>query len=309
MAVRYVEVAEDAGQRLDNFLMRELKGLPRSRVYRLLRKGEARVNGRRARPDYRLQAGDRVRLPPYVPADPGVPRPSPSKGLIDWLERSIIHQDDEIVVINKPSGVAVHGGSGISHGVVEALRARLGAGERLELAHRLDRDTSGCLVLARRRSALLELHAAFREGRVAKRYDALVHGAWPKRVHTVQLKLVHYVTRGGERRVRTETGGKAARTDFTVHETGASATWLEAHPHTGRTHQIRVHAAQSGHAIVGDRKYAAEPELALARLLGIQRLCLHARSVTLPTASGGRRRFVAPPPDDFLEAWQKLRRG
>jgi 23S rRNA pseudouridine955/2504/2580 synthase len=305
MPVRYVAVDDAEGQRLDNFLLRELAGVPRSHVYRLLRRGEVRVNGGRAAPDYRLQRGDRVRLPPPR-KDESVPARPPG-GLIAWLEQSILFEDDQLLVLNKPSGVAVHGGSGVSSGVVEALRARSGATGRLELAHRLDRDTSGCLVLAKGRQALMEWHTAFRDARVQKTYDVLVHGRWPRKQRTVELKLTREVTRTGERRVRVTSDGKTSRTDFEVNEVGRRATYLKCHPHTGRTHQIRVHCAASGHAIVGDTKYASDEELALAKGLGIRRLCLHASSLAIVTKEGKRRRFSAPAPEDFLKAWSLLK--
>jgi 23S rRNA pseudouridine955/2504/2580 synthase len=303
MGVRYVAVDDAEGQRLDNFLMRELKGVPKSRVYRLLRRGEVRVNGGRSTPDYRLKKGDRVRLPPFdaKPATPSTPSPK----LIDWLERSILFEDEAVIVIDKPSGIAVHGGSGISSGVIEALRAR-GGSARLELAHRLDRDTSGCLVLAKTRAALAEWHGAFREGRVQKRYDVLVHGRWPRRLRFVDWKLARYALKSGERRVRVDVGGQAARTDFDVRESSARGSWLRCHPHTGRTHQIRVHCSASEHAVVGDTKYASDEELALAKALGIKRLCLHASSLALVGSDGKRRRFDAPIPDDFDAAWRAL---
>lgn len=303
MPVRYVEVDEAEGQRLDNFLIRELAGVPKSRVYRLLRRGEVRVNGGRVGPNYRLKKGDRIRVPPHEAKPAAITTPSPK--LIDWLERSILHEDDSVIVIDKPSGIAVHGGSGISSGVIEALRARAG-GSRLELAHRLDRDTSGCLVLAKNRATLTEWHAAFREGRVRKTYDVLVYGRWPRRLRTVDLSLARYALKSGERRVRVAAEGQAARTDFEIRTPGSHGTWLRCHPHTGRTHQIRVHCGASGHAVVGDSKYASDEELAFSKALGVKRLCLHASSVALIDANGRRRRFDAPIPDDFEAAWRAL---
>ena len=303
MPVRYVDVDDAEGQRLDNFLIRELKGVPKSRVYRLLRRGEVRVNGGRAGPDYRLKKGDRVRLPPHEARPAAITAPSPK--LIDWLEQSILFEDDALIVIDKPGGIAVHGGSGIVSGVIEALRARPGSA-RLELAHRLDRDTSGCLVLAKNRAALAEWHGAFREGRVQKTYDVLVHGRWPRRLKLVDLKLARYATKSGERRVRSAIDGQAARSDFEVTNVGRHGTWLRCHPHTGRTHQIRVHCSASGHAVVGDSKYASDDELALAKTLGIRRLCLHATSLALVGSDRRRRRFVAPIPTDFDAAWAAL---
>jgi len=301
---RRVEVTDAVGQRIDNFLLGELAGVPRSRVYSMLRRGEVRLNGGRIKPDYRLRAGDVVRIPPWrgpVTGNAVVP----PRRLLDELSDRILYQDSGVIVLDKPSGVAVHGGSGVDHGVIEAFRALLPDERGLELAHRLDRDTSGCLVLARHRGALLELHAAFRDANVAKTYDVLVYGAWPRRLRTVRAHLEKFVTRSGERRVRVQADGKAARTEFEVIETSERASWVTAHPHTGRTHQIRVHAQVSQHPVVGDEKYATEAQLAASRALGVRRLCLHARVVTL-RIGGQTRRFEAPVPGDFAEAWRRL---
>jgi 23S rRNA pseudouridine955/2504/2580 synthase len=305
--VRHVAIDDAAGQRIDNFLLGEMNGVPRSRVYGMLRKGEVRVNGGRIRPDYRLKSGDVVRLPPWRGTVTGE-TPAPGRALLDQLAGSIIYEDAGVIVLNKPAGLAVHGGSGIRSGVIEALRVLYPDERRLELAHRLDRDTSGCLVLARHRTALLELHAAFRDATVAKTYDALVYGAWPRTVRTVRAHLERFVTRGGERRVRVVTVGKSARTEFSIVASDEHASWVKAHPHTGRTHQIRVHCQTSGHPIVGDEKYAPDELLAYSRGAGVRRLCLHATSVALPIA-GTVRRFEAPVPVDFAEAWELLRRA
>ena len=302
---RRVEISDAAGQRLDNFLLGELTGVPRSRVYSMVRRGEVRINGGRTRPDYRLRAGDVVRIPPWRGPVTGAPV-APSRRLLAELADRVLYQDADIIVIDKPAGIAVHGGSGIDHGVIEAFRALLPAERGLELAHRLDRDTSGCLVLARHRGALLELHAAFRDANVAKSYDALVYGTWPRRLRTVRAQLEKFVTRSGERRVRADVSGQSARTEFEVVESGAAASWVSAHPHTGRTHQIRVHAQISGHPIVGDEKYATAAQLESSRARGIRRLCLHAHSVTL-RVEGRTLRFEAPVPDDFAEAWRRLK--
>ena len=302
--MRHVEVGEAAGQRADNFLMRELHGVPRSRVYGMLRKGEVRVNGSRIRPDYRLQTGDVVRIPPWH-GPVGNESTMPARALLDQLARRIIYQDAGVIVLDKPAGLAVHGGSGIQHGVIEALRAMFPEETGLELAHRLDRDTSGCLVLGRNRRALLELHAAFRDGAVAKTYDALVYGTWPRKLRSVRAHLDRFVTRSGERRVRVLADGKSARTEFSVVDSGGRASWVKAHPHTGRTHQIRVHALSSSHPIVGDEKYAPDELLAQSRAAGVHRLCLHASSVALPIAAK-MRRFDATLPEDFADAWRRL---
>jgi 23S rRNA pseudouridine955/2504/2580 synthase len=303
--VRQVEAGDAEGQRIDNFLLGEMTGVPRSRVYGMLRKGEVRVNGGRIKPDYRLKAADIVRIPPWHGRVAGQVAP-PSRGLLDELAGRILYQDAGVIVVDKPAGTAVHGGSGIEHGVIEAFRALFPDEQGLELAHRLDRDTSGCLVLARNRRALLELHTAFRDAVVAKTYDVLVYGAWPKKLRTVRAHLEKFVTKTGERRVRVLADGKSARTEFVVVESGERASWIKAHPHTGRTHQIRVHSQVSGHPVVGDEKYASAEQLARSRVLGVRRLCLHASSVTLPI-EGRMRRFDAALPADFADAWQRLR--
>ncbi len=303
-SARHVEVGDAVGQRIDNFLIGELDGVPRSRVYGMLRKGEVRVNGGRVKPAYRLKAADVVRIPPWHGPVPGQ-AVLPKRGLLDRLAACIIFQDAGVIVIDKPAGIAVHGGSGIDHGVIEAFRVLFPNDHGLELAHRLDRDTSGCLVLARNRTALLTLHAAFREGVVAKRYDALVYGGWPQKLRSVRAHLEKFVTQTGERRVRVRPDGKTARTEFSIVESGEGVSWVKAHPHTGRTHQIRVHSQVSGHPVVGDEKYASQPQLALSRAAGVRRLCLHAASVTVPV-NGRLRRFDAPVPDDFTEAWRLL---
>jgi 23S rRNA pseudouridine955/2504/2580 synthase len=302
--VRHLEVGAQAGQRIDNFLARELKGVPRSRIYRMLRRGEVRLNGRRVGPDARLAAGDRVRIPP-VDVELALVVRAPDQ-LLARLETRLLYTDEKMIVLDKPAGLAVHGGSGVRLGVIEAVRQLYPGATRLELAHRIDRDTSGVLLIARTRPALLALHAAFREGRVAKRYDALVHGQWPRRTRTVRSALERYVTEQGERRVRPHAErGKAARTDFEVAESCATATWIRAFPHTGRTHQIRVHCRQAGHPIVGDEKYSSDTQLGSAHNAGVTRLCLHATSIRLEI-DGKALRFEAPLPDDFESAWRSL---
>jgi 23S rRNA pseudouridine955/2504/2580 synthase len=294
------------GQRIDNFLMRELKGLPRSRIYRMLRKGEVRVNGHRVKPTHRLNPGDRVRIPPVRTLAPDATAATAYIGgaVFATLEQAIVHEDADLLVLNKPAGMPVHGGSGLSYGVIEALR-RMRPEADLGLAHRLDRDTSGCLLVAKSRQVLLGLHAALRDREVKKRYVTIVHGAWSRRTTAVALPLERFVTASGERRVRVSGEGKASRTDFHVQNTCTGASWLQAHLHTGRTHQIRVHAYASGHPVVGDQKYATPEQRAWARAVGIRRLCLHAEELTL-TANGQRLRFHAPVPADLTAAWETL---
>lgn len=298
----------DDGQRIDNFLLRELKGLPRGRVYRMLRTGEVRVNGRRVKPTHRLVEGDEVRVPPVHGLDHGGAADAfIGQGVLDEVSRRVIYEDERLLVVNKPAGMPVHGGSGLSFGAIEALR-RLRPQDDLGLAHRLDRDTSGCLLVAKSRRVLLALHRALREREVRKRYRLIVFGAWPRRTTTVRLPLHRYLTVSGERRVRVAAEGKASRTDFEVIESGHGATLLTAHLHTGRTHQIRVHACASGHPVVGDGKYAAPEQRERAEALGIHRLCLHAEAVVLEL-DGRKLRVEAPLPGDFAAAWRVLREG
>jgi 23S rRNA pseudouridine955/2504/2580 synthase len=285
-----------ATQRVDNFLLRELKGVPRSHVYRLLRGGEVRVNSRRVDATYRLQSGDRVRIPPVrtsaapsrrppPPRDPGFP---------------IVFEDDALLVIDKPAGVAVHGGSGVSFGVIEQLRAARPGARFLELAHRLDRETSGLLVLAKKRPALVALHAALREGRVVKRYLALVKGAWTRASRTVELPLRKRVTATGERHVSVGEGGQASRTEFRLVERCGEFSLVEATLATGRTHQIRVHLAHVGYPIAGDDRYGDfELNRALAKR-GLKRMFLHARALGFAHPLGaGRVELEAPLPEDL----------
>ena len=303
MPVTYHTVVDRAGQRLDNFLLGTLKRIPRSRVYAMVRKGEVRVNGGRARPDTRLAAGDVVRVPPVaIPVAATGGRAAERLG--PAIREAVLYEDRHLVVLDKPAGIAVHGGSGVSAGVIEALRAAHPEGW-FELVHRLDRDTSGCLAVAKDRGTLLEMHRAFREGAVRKSYDLVVEGRWPRRLRTVRDRLRRYTLPNGERRVRVDGAGAPARTDFEVVEvieTARAYTWLRAFPRTGRTHQIRVHAAAHGHPILGDRKYADRN----AARPGVRRLMLHASSIALPLA-GGRRRFHAPRGELFEEAWDRLR--
>lgn len=301
--VRLVRVDAGAdGQRIDNFLLRELKGVPKSRIYRLLRKGEVRVNKGRAKAEYRLQAGDEVRIPPVRMAVEGVP-PSVPSALAGRLQAAILFEDDALLVVDKPAGLAVHGGSGVSLGLIEALRAIRPEARFLELIHRLDRDTSGCVMVAKKRSALLALHAALRGDGVDKRYLALVAGQWPKQTQRVEAPLEKNTLRSGERVVRVSAAGKAAATGFAVVESFAGATLVEARPITGRTHQIRVHAQYAGHPLACDDKYGDREADARFRELGLRRLFLHAASLTIPWQGTTLtvRAALAPELKQFLE--------
>lgn len=303
--VRFLEVSEDyAGQRLDNFLLRELKGVPKTRIYKALRKGEIRVNKGRVRGDYRVCSGDQVRIPPLRTAEPSTPQvPRRWAGL---LEDHLIYEDEGLWVLDKPSGLAVHGGSGLSIGMIECLR-QLAPQERfLELVHRLDRDTSGCVMVARKPSVLKELHRLLREDRVDKRYLALVAGRWSNNRRFVEAPLKKNTLKSGERIVRVDREGKAARTEFAVVQHFQGATLVEAKPITGRTHQIRVHALQAGHPILGDDKYGDRDGNAWAAGLGLKRLFLHAKSLSLKLNKSPLE--VSAPLDDNLESvLEKLR--
>lgn len=300
--VRLVEIDEEVGQRIDNFLLKQLGNVPKSRVYRMLRSGEVRVNGGRKKPIYRLQAGDTVRIPPHRAGPVAAPN-FISDGALADLEAAIVFEDEQLLVVNKPAGLAVHGGSGVSYGLIEAIRRIRGDG--VELAHRLDRDTSGCLLLAKRRSALRTLHDLIRQGRLLKRYRLIVSGQWPRDLETVKLPLHKYHTGSGERRVRVAAEGKPSHTDFHLVERCDRASLLDADLITGRTHQIRVHAQASGYPLIGDQKYATDEQLAGAAELGISRLCLHAERVVLPWG-GDSLTFTCPVPTDMQQAWRRL---
>ena len=304
--VRHIEVSEErAGQRLDNFLMRELGNMPRSRVYRLVRRGEVRVNGRRAKPEQRLQWHDSVRVPPVRREDPSAPA-TPSAQLLQGIAAAIAYEDDKLILLDKPSGVAAHGGSGVSFGVIEALRA-LRPKESLELVHRLDRDTSGCLLIARKPSSLRVLHALLREGRLEKGYLALVKGHWNLGHTRITAALRTDARLHGERTVRVDPKGKAAVSEFRpVQFFGKKATLVEVALHTGRTHQIRVHAAHAGHPVAGDEKYGDEDFNGRMRELGLKRLFLHAHRVGFDWPQGGQFSANTPLPADLRSVIERL---
>lgn len=301
-----LQISEDAaGQRLDNFLLARLKGVPKSHVYRLLRKGEVRVNKGRVKPEYRLEAGDVVRLPPVRRPEPGS-TPARGRSAGARLETRIIHEDDRLIVLDKPSGIAVHGGSGLSHGVIEALRAARPEAPYLELVHRLDRETSGCLLIAKRRSMLRALHELLREGRVEKRYLALVKGRWELGQVRLEDRLRKSI-RGGERMVTVDESGKTAASIFRPVEIGSAASLLEVRIMTGRTHQIRVQAAEAGHPLAGDERYGDRDYNRKMKALGLDRLFLHAASVGWEDpVSGEWRMFSAPLPEDLGDVLSRL---
>jgi 23S rRNA pseudouridine955/2504/2580 synthase len=275
--VQRVQVdTQAAGQRIDNFLIARLKGVPRSHIYRLLRRGEVRVNSGRVKAAYRLQAGDQVRIAPVRQS--AVERPVAVSGL-QWLEGRVLFEDDALLVLDKPAGVAVHGGSGQSYGLIEAMRALRDRAPYLELVHRLDRETSGCLLVAKRRSMLRGLHELLRRGEIQKRYVALVEGVWKGGPRSVQAGLRKNVLRSGERVVRTSPDGKSATTVFDPIRRYTVASLMGISLLTGRTHQIRVHAAHIGHSVAGDDKYGSPAFNALLKARGLKRLFLHAETV------------------------------
>jgi 23S rRNA pseudouridine955/2504/2580 synthase len=295
-----VEVdSSSEGQRVDNFLMRVCKGVPRSHIYRVLRTGQVRVNSRRVDATYRLQPGDRVRVPPMRLAQRSTKTAPP-------LELPVVFEDDALLVVNKPAGTAVHGGSGVSFGVIEQTRAARPALKFLELAHRLDRETSGLLILAKKRSALTALHAALREGRVRKEYLTLVKGAWRNDKQRVDLPLKKFMTRSGERRVSVDREGRESQTVFRKKRGLRDFTLLSAELLTGRTHQIRVHLTHLGFPIAGDDKYGDfELNRALAKQ-GLKRMFLHAGDLEFAhPLSGEAVKLHAPLPEElsrFLES-------
>ena len=278
---RYVVIdAENDGRRIDNFLRSELPEVPRERLYRLLRRGEVRVDGSRARPSRRLRTGEAVRIPPVTAARQGQSAgrvPPGRRGR--QLDEAVLYEDDRLLVLNKPAGLAVHGGSGVSFGVIELLRAERTAAPYLELVHRLDRETSGCLIIAKRRSALRALHEALRQRHLDKRYVVLLRGTWRGGLRRVALPLERSRLLGGERMVRVSGAGRESVTELAAIATGSGVTLAEACPHTGRTHQIRVHCAALGHPIAGDEKYGDRALNLRLRSSGLRRLFLHAASV------------------------------
>ena len=295
--VRKIRIdTEQAGQRIDNFLRRELPGVPKGRLYRLLRRGEVRVNGGRIRAEYKLQEGDEVRVPPARIRAPG---DAPSAGLVAKIADRVLFEDKRLLVIDKPTGIAVHGGSGISHGVIELLRHARPDLRDLSLVHRLDRETSGCLVLAKRRSALRDLHARFREGVVEKNYLGLVIGDWQLGEQLIDKPLLVQHRKGGERHVVVSSGGKSAQTRVQLSRTFGKYSLLQCSPQTGRTHQIRVHLQYLGFPLAGDERYGDEEENRRAKKFGLPRLFLHAQSIAFPDDSGNELHFTSPLAEDL----------
>ena len=305
VSVQIVRVPDDHdGQRIDNFLSGRLKGVPRSLIYRILRTGQVRINGKRAKPDHRLSADDEVRIPPVrvpEPADHG----TPAGGQLDRIEQAIIHEDRDFLVLSKPSGVASHGGSGISFGAIELLRAARPR-DTLELVHRLDRDTSGVLVFSRRRSALTALQTEIREGRASKSYVALVRDYLPKPIVRVDAPLLKSVLQGGERMVRVDADGKRSISHLREVTRFDGASLIDVRIETGRTHQIRVHCAHVGNPIAGDEKYGdREFDKRMRDRAGLKRLFLHAMRFEFEIGERSYS-FTAPMPEDLRAVVSKL---
>ena len=307
--VQNIEIdSRHAGQRLDNFLIGVLKGVPKTHVYRVLRRGEVRINKGRARPDYRLQEGDVVRVPPVRMAVRTVAAPT-APGRVEWLEGRVLYEDEALLAIDKPAGLAVHGGSGVSLGLIEALRVLRPHSRFLELVHRLDRETSGCLLVAKKRAALLALHAQLREEGMGKRYLALVRGRWRQR-RRVEAALEKNQLRSGERMVRVSPEGKSSASIFTPKENFKDATLVEIELLTGRTHQARVHAAHSGHPIAGDDKYGDAAFNKAMRERGLSRLFLHAAELEFShPVNGSTMRILAPLPPELRGFLEQLKRN
>lgn len=302
--VQFVEISADhAGQRIDNYLMCQLNGVPKSLVYRIVRKGEVRVNKGRIKPEYKLKEGDLVRIPPVrLPEKKAAGKPSDS--VLRQVESRILFEDKRIMVINKPSGLAVHGGSGLSFGLIEVLRELRPNDKSLELVHRLDRDTSGCLIISKKRSALRRLHEQLREGSMDKRYMTLLKGKWKGNNKWVDAPLLKNVIRSGERLVFVDPKGKDARTQFIPYSVSDKASLMSVKLDTGRTHQIRVHAQHLGFPIAGDDKYGDEDFNRELKSKGLKRLFLHAFSLKfhLPDPETGKEMpiYVEAPLDEAL---------
>lgn len=311
--MQWVDVgAEHAGQRVDNFLLARLKGVPKSRIYRILRKGEVRINKSRVKPEYKLKQGDKLRIPPVRVAErPELPKPSQSLTL--HLNQSILLETDGFMVINKPSGLAVHGGDGVNLGLIEALRQIRSDCPYLELAHRLDKETSGCVLIAKKRSTLKALQDIFRSpGGIDKRYWALAVGHWPEKCIRVDQPLQRLELPDGNRIVKVRADGKPSVTEFQVVERFnipqvGPLTLVQAMPKTGRTHQIRVHAQYAGYPLVGDSKYGVDEVNRQIAALASLRLCLHAQSLRFTLAGVGAFEVEAPVLPDWNDLIAKLR--
>ncbi|MCL7821198.1 23S rRNA pseudouridine(955/2504/2580) synthase RluC [Pasteurella multocida] len=292
---------DEAGQRIDNYLLAKLKGVPKSLIYRILRKGEVRVNKGRIKPEYKLQANDIVRVPPVRVSEKEHAPISTKLNKVSQLEKQILFEDECLLVLNKPSGIAVHGGSGLSFGVIEALRTLRPDARFLELVHRLDRDTSGILLVAKKRSALRSLHEQLREKTVQKDYLALVRGQWQSHCKVVKAPLLKNELSSGERIVRVSEQGKPSETRFSIEERYEYATLVKASPVTGRTHQIRVHTQYAGHPIALDDKYGDKHFDEQMTQLGLTRLFLHAFSIRFEHPKTGETLRINAPLDPEMK--------
>ncbi len=299
-AVSLVEITSaQLNQRLDNFLFKRLDNVPRTRIYRIIRKGEVRVNKKRCKPDYKLQIGDLVRIPPVNLAQEKPQKSQPPKPVLTRLEQAVLFENDDILIINKPAGLAVHAGSGVDYGVIDAMRL-LYQQTDIELVHRLDRDTSGCLMLAKNRQALLAMQNLLRDNQLSKNYIAMVQGNWPREVTELNLPLKKFLLPNGERRVRVDSSGKAALSRVHLLRGGKSYSVIRVQLVTGRTHQIRVHCLSQGHAIVGDDKYGDSEFNRSMRQRNFKRLMLHAASLELPFCDYTSEVVInAPLPKEF----------
>lgn len=299
---------DEAGQRLDNYLLARLKGVPKSYIYRIIRKGEVRVNKGRIKPDYKLNANDLIRVPPVKVAS-RTDVPNPKLDIIAQLEQQILFEDDSILVVNKPSGLAVHGGSGLKFGLIEGLRSLRPNEKFLELVHRIDRDTSGIIMVAKKRSALRSLHQQLRDKTVEKSYLALVAGTWSKNRKVIEAPLKKNTLKSGERIVRVDIEGKPSKTRFTVIEKFKQATLIGCQPVTGRTHQIRVHTQHAGNPIGGDDKYGDPRFVHIAEKHGLKRLFLHAHEIAfLHPKSESTVRLTAPLDQELENVLSSMRK-
>ncbi len=301
--VRFVTItAENEGQRIDNFLRTQLKSVPKSMIYRILRKGEVRVNKKRIKPEYKLLCNDEVRIPPVRMAEQSDRELSAKLSGVAQLEACILYEDDYLLALNKPSGIAVHGGSGLTFGVIEALRALRPEAKFLELVHRLDRNTSGILLIAKKRSALRSLHEQLRNKTIQKDYLALVKGKWPSQCKVVRAPLIKNILQSGERIVKVGAEGKPSETRFKVEERFSQATLVRASPVTGRTHQIRVHTLHTGHPIAFDDRYGDKQfDFSLAETK-LNRLFLHAAQLRIAHPASGETLVLNAPMDNVLVA-------
>lgn len=298
--VSLVEISSaQLNQRLDNFLFKQLGQIPRTRIYRIIRKGEVRVNKKRCKPDYKLQIGDQVRIPPLRIDHERPPKRQLPESLLRQIEGAVIYENEHIVIIDKPTGVAVHAGSGVNFGVIDILR-KLRPEQEIELVHRLDRDTSGCLLLAKHRQALLTMQASLQDNSLVKSYCAVVQGNWPAHLREVSHPLKKIILANGERRMRVDSAGKSTMTRIKALQSGDQFSVIQVELITGRTHQIRVHCQVEGHAIAGDDKYGNSEFNRKMRKRKIKRLMLHATSLELPASDYTQELVInAPLPAEF----------